>query len=180
MERERGDAYRALCCSGAAAAAPIYGVSVCLFTRWACFPDLMHMMDCKGVTAVVLGGILHIRVRDARVGPNQNARLALINAKLKEWYDGSVTHSPREMLQIADLEAQECTSCLDDVWQDDFRDRARGVRPPCVMDKGRMRHCARDQLIAYMRRVQQQLQLPVRTHQNVIRAAPTESGRGPT
>ena len=57
------------------------------FTRWACFPDLMHMMDCKGVTAVVLGGILHILPRDARVGPNQNARLALINAKLKEWYD---------------------------------------------------------------------------------------------
>ena len=57
------------------------------FTRWACFPDLMHMMDCKGVTSVVLGGLLHILLRERRLGPNQSARLARFNSKMKEWYD---------------------------------------------------------------------------------------------
>ena len=57
------------------------------FTRWCCFPDLMHMMDCKGVTATVLGGLLHYLLTNVLLGSNRDIRLATINAKMKEWYD---------------------------------------------------------------------------------------------
>ena len=57
------------------------------FTRWSCFPDLMHMMDCKGVAAYVCGGILSFLLTDARLGPNKEIRLDLVNTLLAGWYD---------------------------------------------------------------------------------------------
>jgi len=47
----------------------------------------MHMMDCKGVTATVLGGLLHYLLTNVLLGSNRDIRLATINAKMKEWYD---------------------------------------------------------------------------------------------
>jgi len=57
------------------------------FSRWCCFPDLMHMMDCKGVSASVLGGVLQNLVVDVRLGASQEARLDRVNELLVEWYN---------------------------------------------------------------------------------------------
>ena len=137
-------------------------------------PPQEHEFD-----AVLVGG-----------GPNSLRLLACLqNASLRvvaferrqlghtisaEWYEGSVTHSPREKLAIGGIEPTECTRCLDDVWQDHF-EQQRGhasVATPCVMDGGRRRHCARDQLVGYINRVQQTLRLPVRLNEAVTRVEP--------
>jgi len=70
------------------------------FTRWCCFPDLMHMMDCKGVAALVLGGIIHYLLVDARLGANRELRLARINTEMAEWYNAHPGHHrmPRILL----------------------------------------------------------------------------------
>ena len=83
----------------------------------------------------------------------------------KMWYDGSVTHSPRETLSIGGIEPYECTSCLDDVWQDHYLDGKKDGT--CEMDGGHHRHCSREQLVAYMRRAQQLLGLRVHTYHQV-------------
>jgi len=57
------------------------------FSRWCAFPDLMHMMDCKGVSASVLGGVLQQLIVDVRLGGSQEARLDRINALLVTWYN---------------------------------------------------------------------------------------------
>ena len=49
--------------------------------------DLMHVADCKGVAALVLGSIVSMLLADARLGPNKDARLQLINNGLKTYYD---------------------------------------------------------------------------------------------
>eukprot|EP00969_Alexandrium_andersonii_P201922 8922233-Alexandrium_andersonii.AAC.1 len=56
------------------------------FTRWFCYLDLMHLMDCKGVTAWTYGGLLYHLLRDGRLGHNREQRLALINTRRAAWY----------------------------------------------------------------------------------------------
>lgn len=48
--------------------------------------DLMHLVDCGGVAALVFGSALMYLVRDARLGPNQDVRLAAINAARDAFY----------------------------------------------------------------------------------------------
>ena len=55
--------------------------------RWFFFLDLMHLMDCKGVTALVAGGVLGILVRREALGANKAQRLASINQHRADWYD---------------------------------------------------------------------------------------------
>ena len=50
--------------------------------RWFFYADLMHMMDCKGVAAIVFGSILARLSRDLALGSNIGVRLNLINEKL--------------------------------------------------------------------------------------------------
>ncbi len=54
--------------------------------RWVCSLDLMHVMDCKGVAALVYGGLLGLLVRKWALGPNQAARLAHVNVLRANWY----------------------------------------------------------------------------------------------
>ena len=46
----------------------------------------MHLLDCKGATALVIGGILNTLLRDGRLGNCQQARLNSINARALDWY----------------------------------------------------------------------------------------------
>jgi len=54
--------------------------------RWFFYRDLMHLMDCNGVTASTLGGLLGMMMRDPAIGPNRAARLAIINTEREAWY----------------------------------------------------------------------------------------------
>ena len=54
--------------------------------RWFFFLDLMHLMDCKGVTAIVAGSVLGILVRRPALGANKAARLVAINQHRADWY----------------------------------------------------------------------------------------------
>jgi hypothetical protein len=56
-------------------------------TRWLCYPDLMHMMDCKGVSSIVYGSVLARLIRAPELGANIASRLKLINLKLAAWYE---------------------------------------------------------------------------------------------
>ena len=58
-------------------------------------------MDCKGVTALVLGGVIHYLLRDARLGANQEERIVAINGLMKEWYNDHPGHHrmPRILLK---------------------------------------------------------------------------------
>ena len=53
-------------------------------------PDIMHMLDCKSVTALVLGGALHYLLQDGRLGSNRGERLATLNGRLKRWYNANL------------------------------------------------------------------------------------------
>ena len=49
--------------------------------------DLMHVTDCKGVTALVLGSIVSLLLADDRLGTSKDVRSQLINTMLAERYD---------------------------------------------------------------------------------------------
>ena len=57
-------------------------------TRCIFFPDLMHLMDCKGVSAIVFGSILVQFLRKRALGPTMAERLRFINGELDAWYSG--------------------------------------------------------------------------------------------
>ena len=56
------------------------------FWRFMFYLDMMHVMDCKGVSSLVYGGLVATLLADVRLGPNQNTRLRVINDKMKAWY----------------------------------------------------------------------------------------------
>ena len=41
-------------------------------SRWLCFPDIMHMMDCKGVAAWVFGGVLQCLLKLPALGQTRH------------------------------------------------------------------------------------------------------------
>jgi hypothetical protein len=55
-------------------------------SRWFLYPDLMRMMDCKGVSAICFGGITVRLTREPALGNNIPDRLKVINNKLAEHY----------------------------------------------------------------------------------------------
>jgi len=57
------------------------------FTRWLFFLDLMHLSDCKGVAAVVYGGVFAFLMSKADLGNNRVIRLINVNACMKSWYE---------------------------------------------------------------------------------------------
>ena len=48
--------------------------------------DLMHLMDCKGVTGLVAGSALGLLMRRAELGANKAERLQVINDHREAWY----------------------------------------------------------------------------------------------
>lgn len=49
--------------------------------------DVMHVMDCKGVAALIFGGVLASLVRRPSLGRSQVERLGAIQRFMREWYD---------------------------------------------------------------------------------------------
>ena len=49
--------------------------------------DVMHVADCKGVKACVLGSMVSLLLAGDRLGTNKDVRLQLINTMLAENYD---------------------------------------------------------------------------------------------
>jgi hypothetical protein len=62
--------------------------------------DLMHMMDCKGSAGLSFGGALVSMLQDERVGNNQAQRMATINDRRMNHYDGrpGVARLPKILL----------------------------------------------------------------------------------
>ena len=56
-------------------------------TRWFCYSDLMHLMDCKGVASLVYGGVLFYLLKDRTLGGNRQERLDAIHGVMAQWYD---------------------------------------------------------------------------------------------
>ena len=50
------------------------------------FRDVMHLMDCKGVSSIVFGSVLHGLARNPRLGSNIQERLRVINEHRRLWY----------------------------------------------------------------------------------------------
>eukprot|EP00959_Pyramimonas_sp_CCMP1952_P181766 3800325-Pyramimonas_sp.AAC.1 len=49
------------------------------FHRFFIILDMMHLVDCKGLAAIVYGSLLHALVRHPGLGNNQSLRLLRIN-----------------------------------------------------------------------------------------------------
>ena len=54
--------------------------------RWFFFLDLMHLMDCKGVSSEIMGSVLSILSKRVEIGPNIATRIARINQHKEAWY----------------------------------------------------------------------------------------------
>ena len=94
--------------------------------------------------AVVGGGPNALRLLSCL--RNQSVRVVTfekdqVGNTIKDWYDGSVSHSARHTFQIGGLQPVECQQCLDSVWEGrSYSDRPKA----CTLDKGHMQHCGRD------------------------------------
>ena len=76
--------------------------------RWFAMPDLMHMMDCKGVSATVFGSLLHFLLRDPAFGDDH--RETSSNCQRSQ---ACVVRSESRASQTAgDLHAQHCSGPL--------------------------------------------------------------------
>ena len=66
---------------------PPHPLTTCKFiTRLFFFLDVMHLMDCKCVSSIVFGSVLHGLVRNPRLGSNIQERLRVINEHRRLWY----------------------------------------------------------------------------------------------
>ena len=63
---------------------PLAALALC--TRWFFFLDIMHLMDCKGVAALLFGSILCWLILLPVVGPNKAARSVAITQKRLSYY----------------------------------------------------------------------------------------------
>ena len=64
------------------------------FHKWFAILDVMHVMDCKGVTSHVAGGVLrYLIVNEERLGRNQDMRLANLNLKMDKFQTKNKTPS---------------------------------------------------------------------------------------
>ena len=51
------------------------------------YPDYMHLLDCRGISAIIYGSILDTLLHRPSVGSNMAARLALLNHMKEQWYN---------------------------------------------------------------------------------------------
>ena len=54
---------------------------------WRIFPDYMHLLDCRGVSAIVYGSTLDTMLHMRSLGNNMEARLDLLNTMRVQWYE---------------------------------------------------------------------------------------------
>eukprot|EP00746_Dinoflagellata_sp_MGD_P163463 gnl/MRDRNA2_/MRDRNA2_91512_c0_seq1.p1 gnl/MRDRNA2_/MRDRNA2_91512_c0~~gnl/MRDRNA2_/MRDRNA2_91512_c0_seq1.p1 ORF type:complete len:878 (-),score=129.04 gnl/MRDRNA2_/MRDRNA2_91512_c0_seq1:143-2776(-) len=87
---------------------------------------------------------------------------------IRNWYVGSVTHSPRDFLGVGREVPMDCTSCLDSVWQDGYPN----ISSQCILDGGKFRHCGRDQYVKYLTDAVRKLNLKVHTYERVVGVIP--------
>ena len=62
-------------------------------SRWLMFLDLMHLMDCKGVSAITYGGVMAFLKVDGRLGNNIATRMRNINTAMRGWYERNPGHN---------------------------------------------------------------------------------------
>jgi len=55
--------------------------------------DVMHVMDCKGVAATIVGSILSLLITYPSIGPNQASRFEKLNQFASDWYDANPKNS---------------------------------------------------------------------------------------
>ena len=73
------------------------------------FPiDIMHLLECKGVTPLVFGSTMTLLLADARVGANKEERLEAINARREQFYDARPGSNRLPKIMI--------TNCTRDGW----------------------------------------------------------------
>ena len=65
--------------------------------------DPMHILDHHGVANVMTGSVLHECCADSRLGPNREARLAVLNASLKSFQQRFVVNSRLPPLRLENL-----------------------------------------------------------------------------
>ena len=63
----------------------------------------MHILDHHGVACVMTGSVLHECCVDPRLGPNREARLAVLNASLKAFQQSHVVNSRLPPLRLENL-----------------------------------------------------------------------------
>ena len=56
------------------------------FHRFLALLDVMHLLECKGVTSIALGSTLDALMRRGALGNNQTVRLQRINREREQWY----------------------------------------------------------------------------------------------
>ena len=56
------------------------------FSRWFFYPDVMHLLDCKGIAGLVYGGLTCYLITLSVVGNNISERLAKLNSERVRWY----------------------------------------------------------------------------------------------
>ena len=65
----------------------VHPLALCTFLhRWFFYPDVMHILDAKGVAAICYGGILGRLIRMPELGRVIQARINRINAAARAWY----------------------------------------------------------------------------------------------
>ena len=55
--------------------------------------DVMHVMDCKGVAATIVGSILSLLITYPSIGPNQASRFEKLNQFASDWHDANPRNS---------------------------------------------------------------------------------------
>ena len=66
--------------------------------------DMMHVMDCKGVTAIVAGSILRPLIMScAAMGRTQDERIGVVNQRLKTFYDQRPGYNRMPALRLSNL-----------------------------------------------------------------------------
>ena len=79
-------------------------VNAPFFTFWCFRLDIMHLWDCKGLWAIMMGSALWLLVHsENRLGPNMAKRLENINEKRQAWYTTHKTKNRMPQIRIHNL-----------------------------------------------------------------------------
>jgi len=94
---------------------PLHPLTSCLFQhRYFFLLDVMHVMDCKGVAASIYGGLIWTLITSPALGPNQAARLKVVNDYMTTWCPCSKCVLP--LFEMFDAPVRNvccpCSKCL--------------------------------------------------------------------
>ena len=78
------------------------------FNKYFAVLDVMHVMDCKGVTSHVAGGVLrYLIVNENRLGRNQDLRLADLNRQMEQYQSDEKTKSKMPKFRMDNFVASD-------------------------------------------------------------------------